>query len=80
MTRQTTGTEAQIKDLDPSWKPASLRLKADAKTREALTTRGEFAAKIFPIIKKIRSAGVKTHQGICGGLERRGGLRENGGL
>jgi hypothetical protein len=41
VTRQATGTEAQIKDLDPSWKPASLRPKADAKIREVLTAWGE---------------------------------------
>jgi hypothetical protein len=34
---QLTETETQIRDLDPSWKPNSLRPKADAKITEILT-------------------------------------------
>lgn len=33
------------------------------------TARAEFAAKILPIVKEIRSVGVKTHQGICDGRD-----------
>jgi hypothetical protein len=35
---QLAETETQIRELDPSWKPASLRPKADAKIVEILTT------------------------------------------
>jgi hypothetical protein len=33
--------EAQIRELDPSWKPASLRPKVDDKIMEILTTKGQ---------------------------------------
>jgi hypothetical protein len=32
----------------------------------------EFAAKVFPIIEEIKSAGVQTLCGICDCLNRRG--------
>lgn len=35
--KQLAETEIQIRDLDPSWKPASLRPKADARIVEILT-------------------------------------------
>jgi hypothetical protein len=35
--KQLAETETQIRDLDPSWKPASFRPKADAKIAEILT-------------------------------------------
>lgn len=36
------------------------------------TAKSEFAAKVVPIIEGIKSAGVKTLQGICDCLNRRG--------
>jgi DNA invertase Pin-like site-specific DNA recombinase len=38
----------------------------------------EFAAKVFPIIQEIKSAGVETLQGICECLNRRGISTRNG--
>ncbi len=38
----------------------------------------EFAAKVFPIIQEIKSAGVETLQGICECLNRRGIPTRNG--
>ena len=35
--KQLAETETQIRDLDPSWKPAPLKPKADAKITEILT-------------------------------------------
>ena len=35
--KQLGDTETQIRDLDPSWKPASLKPKADTKILEILT-------------------------------------------
>jgi hypothetical protein len=35
--KELTDTASQIRDLDPSWKPASLKPKADAKITEILT-------------------------------------------
>ena len=36
------------------------------------TAKTEFAAKVLPVIEGIKSAGVKTLQGICDRLNRRG--------
>ena len=38
----------------------------------------EFAAKVFPIIEEIKSAGVQTLRGICDCLNRRGISTRNG--
>ncbi len=38
----------------------------------------EFAAKVFPIIEEIKSAGVQTLRGICECLNRRGISTRNG--
>jgi len=38
---QLTETATQIRELDPSWKPALLTPKADAKITEVLTANGE---------------------------------------
>ena len=38
----------------------------------------EFAAKVFPIIEEIKSAGVQTVRGICDCLNRRGISTRNG--
>jgi len=38
----------------------------------------EFAVKVLPVIEEIRSAGVKTLQGICDCLNRRGISTRNG--
>jgi len=38
----------------------------------------EFAAKVFPIIQEIKSAGIETLQGICECLNRRGISTRNG--
>jgi hypothetical protein len=35
------GMETEIRGLDPAWKPASLRPKADDKIREILTAHGK---------------------------------------
>jgi Recombinase len=40
--------------------------------------KAEFAAKVFPIIQEIKSAGVQTLQGICEYLNRRG-IQTRGG-
>lgn len=39
--QQLSETEIQIKDLDPTWRPPSLRPKADAKIVELLTAKGQ---------------------------------------
>ena len=38
----------------------------------------EFAAKVFPIIQEIKSAGVETLQGVCRCLNARGVSTRNG--
>jgi DNA invertase Pin-like site-specific DNA recombinase len=38
----------------------------------------EFAAKVFPVIEEIKSAGVQTLRGICDCLNRRGIATRNG--
>jgi hypothetical protein len=38
----------------------------------------EFAAKVFPIIEEIKSAGIQTLRGICDCLNRRGISTRNG--
>jgi hypothetical protein len=38
----------------------------------------EFAAKVFPIIEEIKSAGVQTLRGICQCLNARGVSTRNG--
>jgi hypothetical protein len=38
----------------------------------------EFAAKVFPIIQEIKSAVIKTLQGVCECLNRRGIPTRNG--
>lgn len=42
------------------------------------TAKAEFAAKVFPIIQEIKSAGVSTLRGICECLNRRGISTRNG--
>lgn len=42
------------------------------------TAKVEFAAKVAPIIQEIKSAGVRTLQGICDCLNRRGISTRNG--
>jgi DNA invertase Pin-like site-specific DNA recombinase len=42
------------------------------------TAKAEFAAKVFPIIQEIKSAGVSTLRGICDCLNRRGISTRNG--
>ena len=42
------------------------------------TAKAEFAAKVFPIIQEIKSAGVQTLCGICESLNRRGISTRNG--
>jgi DNA invertase Pin-like site-specific DNA recombinase len=42
------------------------------------TAKMEFAAKVFPIIEEIKSAGVQTLRGICECLNRRGIPTRNG--
>ena len=43
------------------------------------TAKTDFAAKVFPIIQEIKSAGVQTLRGICDCLNRRGISTRNGG-
>ena len=38
---QLLETETQIRELDPTWKPSSLRPKADDKIREVIEANGE---------------------------------------
>lgn len=42
------------------------------------TAKVDFAAKVFPIIQEIKSAGVETLKGICECLNRRGISTRNG--
>ena len=42
------------------------------------TAKAKFAAKVFPIIEEIKSAGVQTLRGICDCLNRRGISTRNG--
>src|SRR5881394_2075398 len=42
------------------------------------TAKTEFAAKVFPIIEEIKSAGVQTLREICDCLNRRGISTRNG--
>ncbi len=74
MAKELTDMASQIRDLDPSWKPASLKPKADAKITEILTANerpmttdeiiqavgGVFSAwKVKNVLKK-KSTGAKA--------------------
>jgi len=53
--KQLAETETQIRDLDPSWKPASLRPKADARIVEILTAN-EKPMSVDEIVKAVGNA------------------------
>jgi len=51
----------------------------DAMVAANKSAKLEFAAKVFPVIEEIKSAGVQTLQGICDCLNRRGIATRTGG-